>query len=39
MKSFGKELTLAEAVITYLGLVMLGNVSIDSHLMMDCVLK
>lgn len=35
----GKELTIAEAVITHLGLDMLGNVSIDSHLMMDCVLK
>lgn len=36
---FGKELTIAETVITYLGLDMLGNVSIDSHPMMDCVLK
>lgn len=35
----GKELTIADAVITHLGLDMLGNVSIDSHLMMDCVLK
>lgn len=35
----GKELTIAEAVITHLGLDMLGNVSIDSYLMMDCVLK
>lgn len=38
-ESSGKELTIADAVITHLGLDMLGNVSIDSHLMMDCVLK
>lgn len=37
--SSGKELTIAEAVITHLGLDMLGNASIDSYLMMDCVLK
>lgn len=37
--SFWTQLTIAEAVIIYLGLDMLGNVSIDSHLMMDCVLK
>lgn len=35
----GKKLTIAEAVMTHLGLDMLGNVSIDSYLMMDCVLK
>lgn len=35
----GKQLTVAVAVITHLGLDMRGNVSIDSHLMMDCVLK
>lgn len=34
-----KKLTIAEAVMTHLGLDMLGNVSIDSYLMMDCVLK
>lgn len=34
-----KKLTIAEAVITHLGLDMLGDVSIDSYLMMDCVLK
>lgn len=34
-----KKLTIAEAVMTHLGLDMLGNVSIDSCLMMDCVLK
>lgn len=35
----GKKLTIAEAVMTHLGLDMRGNVSIDSYLMMDCVLK
>ena len=35
----GKDLTSAAIVITHLGLDMLGNVSIDSRLMMDCVLK
>lgn len=34
-----KKLTIAEAVMTHLGLDMLGNVSIDSYLMMDCVVK
>lgn len=34
-----KKLTIAEAVMNHLGLDMLGNVSIDSYLMMDCVLK
>lgn len=37
--SSSKELTIASAVIIHLGLDMPGNVSIDSHLMMDCVLK
>lgn len=37
--SSGKALTITEAVITHLGLDMLGNVSIDSYLMMDYVLK
>lgn len=37
--SSGKELTIASAVIIHLRLDMPGNVSIDSHLMMDCVLK
>lgn len=37
--SSGNALTFAEAVITHLGLDMLGNVSIDSYLMMDYVLK
>lgn len=37
--SSGKQLTIAQTVITHLGLGMLGNVSIDSYLMMDYVLK
>lgn len=37
--SSGKADNIGDAIITHLGLDMLGNVSIDSHLMMDCVLK